>query len=332
MPRSTNNSNKPTLGHPNNIPISKTPTTKQKTSVAQPVLLRNKALLGRTSSDPPVVLKTYCPAASSSSLYSPEDSTISDPNSSTVAPLHPDMDPTNLDLERELGIDISSLSQENRKLVQVLLKGMNTLVEKQIASIKLENEKEIQSLNKQIITLEEKLDDLDNYGRRNTIIISGRDVPRVVTDENCVNTAVECIRNRLGVEIFPNDIDIAHRLGRPQAASEDRRSMIVKLTRRENKHKIYTACSLKKPTNLFFSDSVSRTRSTIMYVLRKARKDYPRVFERYRTEDGNVRVFMPRPGLQDGVEKITVNTRRQLEELLRTKVNVDSSRWQVEWK
>ena len=331
MPRSTKNSNKPTLGPPNNIPISKSPTTKQKTSVVQPVLLRNKALLARTSSDPPVTEKTYCPAASSS-LYSPEDSTISSPNISAVAPLHPGMDLANLDLERELGIDVSSLSQENKKLVQVLLKGMNTLVEKQIAIIKLENEKNIQSLNNQIVTLEEKLDDLDNYGRRNTIIISGKDVPRAVTDENCVNTAVECIRNRLGVEISLNDIDVAHRLGRPQAASEDRRSMIVKLTRRENKQKIFTACRLRKPTNLFFSESVSKTRSTIMYVLRKARKDYPRVFERYRTEDGNVRVFMPRPGVQDGMEKITVNTRRQLEELLKTRANVDSSRWQVEWK
>ena len=156
------------------------------------------------------------------------------------------------------------------------------------------------------------------------MVISGKDVPRVTTDENSIDTAVECIRNRLGVDITRNDIDVAHRLGRPQATSEDRRSIIVKFTRRVNKHKIYVACRLKKPTNIFFSDSVSKSRSTIMYVLRKARVDFPLVFGRYLTEDGNVRVFMPKPGAVNGMEKMTVNTRTQPEEILRTKANVES--------
>ena len=98
------------------------------------------------------------------------------------------------------------------------------------------------------------------------------------------------------------------------------------------KHKIYAACRMKKPKNIYFSDSVSKTRSTIMFVLRKACKDFPLVFGRYRTEDGNVRIFMPKPGENDGFEKITINTRSKLEDLLRTKANVDSSRWQVAWK
>ena len=267
MPRITRNSNKPILQPPNNIPLLKLPNQKHKTNVAQPVLLRNKALLGKKNSNASVAVRLDCDTRpSSSNNPSPKHSTFFEQIDPSESFYSNSMSTSNFDLEVELGIDTAGLSEENRNLAQILLKGMNTLVENQLTKMKLEHEKEIGTLKKQIITLEEKLDDLENYGRRNTMVISGKDVPRVTTDENSIDTAVECIRNRLGVDITRNDIDVAHRLGRPQATSEDRRSIIVKFTRRVNKHKIYVACRLKKPTHIFFSDSVSKSRSTIMHV------------------------------------------------------------------
>ena len=293
MPRITRNSNKPLLQPPNNIPLGSSPNSIPETPVSKPLSI--------------------------------------EPNLS-VAASHLNMGSKNLNLEQELKIDVSTLSEENRKLVRVILSGMDSLVQRELKKIQVDHERELGSLEKHIVTLEDRIDDLENYGRRNTLIISGKNVPRTATDENSIDVAVDCIQRNLGVDISRNDIDIAHRLGKPQAASEDRRSIIVKLVRRENKHKIYAACRIKKPENIYFSDSVSKTRSTIMFVLRKACKDFPLVFGRYRTEDGNVRVFMPKPGENDGFEKITINTRSKLEDLLRTKANVDSSRWQVAWK
>ena len=126
-------------------------------------------------------------------------------------------------------------SDENRKLVRVIFSGMDSLVQRELKKIQVDYEKELCSLKKHIVTLEDKIDDLENYGRRNTLIISGKDVPRTATDENPIDVAVECIQRNLGVDISRNDIDVAHRLGKPQAASEDRRNIIVKLVRRENK-------------------------------------------------------------------------------------------------
>ena len=256
-------------------------------------------------------------------------------------------------LMTELGIDTTNISRENKVLVNLIIGGVKKLLDTQyqeereaqnsrLASMEnrmktLEDrvtalEKENQDLHTKNAALNVKSDDLENYGRRNTIVISGSSLPASTKDENCIDVATDVIRAQLGLTSFSRtDIDVAHRLGKPRPGSQDKRSMIVKLVRRENKRTIFNACRIKKPVNLFFNESVSRTRSSILYVLRKASKDFPTKFGSCTTEDGNIKIRLPTPEDPSKFTKETVNTRHALDILLRTRINADSSKYNPTW-
>ena len=101
---------------------------------------------------------------------------------------------------------------------------------------------------------------------------------------------------------------------------------MFRLVRRDLKYCIFKACRTKKPP-FSINESVSPIRNTIMYVLRLARKTYP---ENY-TEEGNVRLLVPRTDGSDQHEKRTINTKHKLDELLRVKLNKTSSDFGASW-
>ena len=107
--------------------------------------------------------------------------------------------------------------------------------------------------------------------------------------------------------------------------------MIVKFVRRSKKHQIYRACGVKKPQNIFFSDSLSKTRNTIMYALRKAKEKDATKFGNVRTRDGNIRLQLPAASSAQSSTVVVVNTRRKLDELLRTRLGIDSTAFDCRW-
>ena len=238
-------------------------------------------------------------------------------------------------LLQELGIEMQGLSSESKKLVAIIMKGMSKLLEQEMAKERAIYNARIDKLEDQITTLIEANDDLENYGRRNNIVISGSAIVSAVQGENCIQIASDLIKNHLDVPISTNDIDVAHRLGKPRENSPDKRPIIVKIVRRANKHLLLQASRVKKPVNVYFNESVSKTRSTILYVLRKAKKDYPHQIGPCKTEDGNVRVMIPHPDAGGGSDtrsrKETVNTRRELDKLLLTRIGADSSKFNPIW-
>ena len=211
-------------------------------------------------------------------------------------------------------------------MINSILKGFRLLMEEE----KQKHSAEVDVLKRRIVALEERNDDLECYGRRNSLVISGKAMPNAVEHEDSYQVAADLINQHTGVPIHREDIDVCHRLGKPRSGGPDKRSMIVKFVRRENKHKIYKACSVRRPQDIYFNDSVSRTRATILYVLRKARRDFPTKFGKCSTRDGNIRVILPVPGMRDGVRE-EVNTRRKLEELLLTRLNCTSAKFEPNW-
>ena len=238
-------------------------------------------------------------------------------------------------LLQELGIETQGLSSESKKLATTIMKGISKLLEQEMAKERAIYNARIDKLEDRITTLIEAKDDLENYGRRNTIVISGSAIDSAVQGENCIQIASDLITNHLNVPILTNDIDVAHRLGKPRENSPDKRPIIVKIVRRANKHLLLQASRVKKPVDVYFNESVSKTRSTILYVLRKAKKDYPHQIGPCKTEDGNVRVMIPHPDAGGGSDtrsrKETVNTRRELDKLLLTRIGADSSKFNPIW-
>ena len=257
-------------------------------------------------------------------------------NFNQISPINPPHSPAIMtgntgDLTAQLGISLEGLPNDHKTLALAIIQGIASYMDQKMAEERSNYQNTIEALQHQLTLYQEKLDDLECYGRRNTIVISGSSVPLYQSDESCIDIAKNIITSKLEVPIEPEDFCVAHRLGTPKPGQPDRRNIIAKLVRRTKKHEIYRACGVKKPTDIYFSDSVSKTRHTILYALRMARKRDSSKFGIARTRDGNIRLQLP--SLEDPRRSTTevVNTRRKLEELLLTRLNINSSAFDCHW-
>ena len=163
------------------------------------------------------------------------------------------------------------------------------------------------------------------------MIISGS--PAVIRPgQNSINTVCDLISTQLSVPLIPSDISVAHPLPdtQPKDGSPPKKRLIFKLVRRDLKPTIFRACATKKPS-FSINESVSKTRSTILFCLRRAHKDYPTKIGKCRTEDCNVKVWVPKASDPRTLEKIEVNTRAQLDRLLSVSANITSAKYVSNW-
>ena len=109
------------------------------------------------------------------------------------------------------------------------LKKQNQSVENQVHTI----EEAVSTLNSNGYDVEVKVDELEQYGRRDCLEITG--IP-IVPDDNPV-LLVQEMSAIMGVDLDKKDISIAHRLP-PTKKVKDR--LIVKFTRREKRDEIYS--------------------------------------------------------------------------------------------
>ena len=111
-------------------------------------------------------------------------------------------------------------------------------------------------MKKQIEELKEEKDHLENYSRRNTLVISGSEVPKSAINEDSYKVVVSLVNAKTGVGIERSDIDVCHRLPtKKQEDDQNKKPIIVKFVRREIKHKILQAARVKKPANAYFNES-----------------------------------------------------------------------------
>ena len=61
--------------------------------------------------------------------------------------------------------------------------------------------------------MEEKINEADAYKRRDTMILSGSDVPSATQGEIVSDIVCDVVRDRLKMEMDVTDISAAHRLG-----------------------------------------------------------------------------------------------------------------------
>ena len=138
----------------------------------------------------------------------------------------------NSNLLASLQIETGGHSETELKLINSILLGMKLLFEQQLHKVKQEHAAEVEALKRRIVALEEKNDDLECYGRRNTMVISGNALPRALKDEDFYNIVVDMVTQNTGVPILRDDIDVCHRLGKPRMDGADKRSILVKFVRR----------------------------------------------------------------------------------------------------
>ena len=104
-------------------------------------------------------------------------------------------------------------------MINSILKGFRLLLDEE----RQKHSAEVDTLKRRIVALEEKNDDLECYGRRNTLIISGKAMTNAVEHEDSYQVAVNLITQHTGVPIQREDIDVCHRLGKPRSDGPDKR-------------------------------------------------------------------------------------------------------------
>ena len=175
--------------------------------------------------------------------------------------------------------DLSSKLSEEGKLIVQLITDHNDILKSEFTEKIKEKDKEIaivkselNSVRTRLAQLEDRHDDAEAYERRDTLIISGDGVPEASLGENCTVIVSSMIREKLRKNISAGDISVSHRIGQKPRSPQhvDRRNIFVKLCRRNLKDELLSACRSLRP-NIYLNESLTPTRSTILYALRKVK-------------------------------------------------------------
>lgn len=165
------------------------------------------------------------------------------------------------DLEIIGGILKSSFQPQISEMVSSIISGVLEGLESTIKSLQKENAE----LKAKIEILEAKVDNAEQYSRRNCLRIAG------VPEDQQENTDeyVTKLTKDLGVDVELNDIERSHRVGRPRALGRPRD--IVKFVSYRTRRRVYGARTQTKAKGfmgVYINEDLTQTRSRL---LRKAR-------------------------------------------------------------
>lgn len=156
---------------------------------------------------------------------------------------------------------------------------------------------QVSALKKTVSKLEGTIDDQDAYERRDTIIISGNSLPEATRGEISSNVVCQVLKDRLKVELPPNEISTAHRLGKkPPTQTPDKRPFIIKLCRRDTKRTLLQAArSQNSSSPIYINESLTPKRRTILFALRQMKKAHPQLVTGCTSTDGKIFAFTKNP-------------------------------------
>ena len=150
--------------------------------------------------------------------------------------------------------------------------------------------------------LELRMDEMEQYSRRDCVVFTGRDLPPEEEKESTSELIIKMVKEKLDVDINRGDISISHRLGKPKnrttaataaSSSSDRpRPIIVKLVRRSLKHDLIHACIQKKSTNLSVNESLTPRRMSIMRSILAVRRVHKPKFKQCYSSEGRIFVLL----------------------------------------
>ena len=217
--------------------------------------------------------------------------------------------------------DFSSEGERIISRIEAKIDGMKQelLAEIHMKDVEIgELKEQVKKLQCEVTSLKNDVDDSEAYERRDTLILSGSDLPAVQVGELTTNVCCDIVKKKLNFNMNTTDISISHRIGKkPSAQGPDRRSLMVKLCRRDIKTTLLSACRDQKPTGFYINESLTVVRSKIMYVLRRMKKEENSRVTGAFSRDGRVFAWIKHaPGSPPGSRniKVPVNTVAALQE------------------
>ena len=140
-------------------------------------------------------------------------------------------------------------------------------------------------LQDKISDLESNLDNVDQYERRDTIILSGPSIPAETNTEHTTSVVVNTIKDNLKINLKDSDISVSHRLGSQK--QQRNRPIIVKLTNRTLKHDLIGACIQLKP-QLYINESLTPKRKNLFNTILNIRRQHKAKFQQCYTKEGTI--------------------------------------------
>ena len=137
--------------------------------------------------------------------------------------------------------------------------------------------------------MESHINRVEQYERRNTVILSGPALPAETPTENATRVVVAAIKDQLKLNVKEQDINVAHRLG--PVNQQRSRPIIIKLMNQNLKYDLVGTCVSIKP-NLYVNESLTPTRLTIFRKVLAIRKQHRQKFHQLFTKDGNIIVML----------------------------------------
>ena len=171
---------------------------------------------------------------------------------------------------------IKPLQDQNKKLIlkvkesEEIIRSKNELLSQKNEQIsKLQTE--VEQLTKSTSKLTDKLDDLEQYGRRNSVRM--HNVNCAPFNNNCLDAVVDVLANKLKVAVGPQDIERCHPVGKAKANGQlllNSKPMVrsMKSTLPGNPDKIFITEDLTKQNH-----------KTVATLLTKIKADYPFVLD-----------------------------------------------------
>ena len=133
-------------------------------------------------------------------------------------------------------------------------------------------------MEKKVVSLETKLNHLDQYGRRNNLVLSG--IPNTVEDKDLEST-VSSILSDIDVPIGPHNVEACHRIGL-SAKNKSKKTMIRLVNRRYAKKALINRKNIDSidnakynfdsRTKIFINENLSPANESIAYNCRKLRR------------------------------------------------------------
>ena len=252
----------------------------------------------------------------------------------------------------DLPFDVSKLSDDGNLIVSILMftvKDLQSKFDDTLKELQDKNDREtaardkiindqtckINKLEERIERLEQKEDAVEAAAKKSSIIISGDNIPTVPqgsSDEDCISTAHQFMRDTYRLPIAPADVIFARRIGKkPPVPNPDKRSILVKLSSEETKKKLFDASKSLKPQDVYLREDLTKTRNSILYVLRKAKQYAPEVVSGCTSIDGNVYAWLKAPNPTARDSRMEVNTFAKLDKFCTDILKQPPSTFAPDW-
>ena len=128
--------------------------------------------------------------------------------------------------------------------------------DKQNKKIKVLEEK-VEKLENENKALSESVDDLEQYSRRNCLLLHG---VKETDDENTDDIIIKTICEEMGVEVREEDLDRTHRIGRANRSDGKARPIIIKFARYAVRNAVYKNKKKLKGKRFLITESLTENR------------------------------------------------------------------------